>query len=468
MELSTWRVVLSKKSPSYSHFDKRVSRKSFFRILKQLKKEFELKHPQKKITYSDAIAMYAFYPFIHYKKENRRVKNGHRDKPKARDIYYSAHMDSWIYRIYAAAINEKYNKRVKECGIDSVAVAYRTDLIGKSNVNFANEAFTFIQGHKSCYVAIIDFTNFFDNLSHSYLKKRLCDLYSQQKLPNDLYAVYKNITRFSFVELNDLLRKQLLENNRVGLRKFNSLERVLTPQEFRESRKELVKKPSEPGIGIPQGSPISAVLANVYMLEADKKVTDLVRSFNGFYMRYSDDLIIVDPSANGLFVDHLKQIREIFALTPNLKCEDNKTKIFRIYDERVENKTDEFIPNGKKGKNVIEFLGFAFDGRYIRIRDKTVSKYYNKLYRKIKTIVKRKGYTPDHKRISCRNLYDKYSYKGSLGQKRKTGQVMTIEEGNFIDYVLRAKSVFSGQPVDTVAKRHMQKIRKRLNRMKEK
>ena len=30
----------------------------------------------------------------------------------------------------------------------------------------------------------------------------------------------------------------------------------------------------------------------------------------------------------------------------------------------------------------IEFSGVAFDGKLIRIRDKTISKYYNRLYRK--------------------------------------------------------------------------------------
>ena len=45
--------------------------------------------------------------------------------------------------------------------ISNVAVAYRTDL-GKSNIQFAKEAFDHIRQMCSCYVMIGDFTDFFD------------------------------------------------------------------------------------------------------------------------------------------------------------------------------------------------------------------------------------------------------------------------------------------------------------------
>jgi hypothetical protein len=46
-------------------------------------------------------------------------------------------------------------------------------------------------------------------------------------------------------------------------------------------------------VGIPQGSPISATLANIYMLEFDQEIFDGASSIGGFYQRYSDDLIII-------------------------------------------------------------------------------------------------------------------------------------------------------------------------------
>jgi len=60
----------------------------------------------------------------------------------------------------------------------------------------------------------------------------------------------------------------------------------------------------------------------------------------------------------------------------------------------------------------MDYLGFPFDGRVVTLRDKTVSKYYYKLYRKLK---------------SCENVYIKYSIKGSH-----------VGDGNFI-YVKRVE-----------------------------
>ena len=47
--------------------------------------------------------------------------------------------------------------------------------------------------------------------------------------------------------------------------------------------------------GIPQGSPISDVLANIYLLEFDKLVRDHVEKLGGIYTRYSDDILVVAP-----------------------------------------------------------------------------------------------------------------------------------------------------------------------------
>ena len=132
------------------------------------------------------------------------------------------------------------------------------------------------------------------------------------------------------------------------------------------------------------------------------------------------------------------------------------------------------IPTLENSKNAIDFLGFTFDGKAVTIREKTLSKYYHRLYRKAKTIMRDGGYTPDGKRISCKKLYEKYSYKGTISyQKRqaaKHGRDISRAKlrGNFLDYVERAQYVFQGEPIDRGTKRHMQKIRKRLKDAHEK
>lgn len=453
MNLCEWKEKQSQKiPPQYTHFDRRVSLDRCFGY----------------ITSPDKIAHHGFYPFIHYTIKSRKVKDGKKDEPKKRQIYYAAHIDGWIYRYYAYLINEAYNQRVKKDGIDSVAVAYRTNL-RKSNIDFAKEAFQHIQGTTSCYVMIGDFTDFFDNLDHIYLKKQLCDLLSVEKLPDDVYAVYKNVTRFSYVELQDLLMLNGFEDTRKGRKEFNdrSHERALSPEQFRQN-KNLVYPSPHPKYGVPQGSPISAVFANVYMLAADRKLQEYVSSFNGFYMRYSDDFIVIIPQSDIDFSVHYKAIKNILDSVPHLELKDSKTKVFYFDNMSVKNCTNIFISNGANGKNIIEFLGFSFDGKHICIRDKTISKYYNRLYRKLRTIVKDQGVTPNNHRISGKNLYQKYSYKGSryyLKRKAKRERIpLTKDEmrGNFLDYVFRSQKKFDGEPINTATKRHMQKIRKRL------
>lgn len=459
MTLIEWKELQSKKAaPQYTHFDRRVSLEKCFNY----------------ITSPSKVSHHGFYPFIHYTLKSRKVKNGRKDKPKTRQIYYAAHIDGWIYRYYAYLINEAYNKRVEQDGINSVAVAYRTNL-KKSNIDFAREAFRYIQYLKTCHILIGDFTDFFDNLDHVYLKKQLCDLLAVKKLPSDLYAVYKNVTQFSYVELEDLLKLNGLENTSKGRKEFNdhTHERALSIEQFKQN-KCLIHASPHSKIGVPQGSPISSVLANVYMLTADRSIQEYISAIGGFYMRYSDDFIIIIPSTSSDFDNHLKSILDILHSVPHLTLKPSKTKIFYYDNASIENCTDLFVkkePNesSEKQKNIVEFLGFAFDGKHVRLRDKTISKYYNRLYRKLRTIVKKKRLTSNNQKVSYKNIYDKYSYKGSSGYLRRKAKrlgastVKSNVHGNFLDYVSRSQSKFKGEPINAATKRHMQKIKKKLN-----
>ena len=73
--------------------------------------------------------------------------------------------------------------------IDDNSVAYRNNHPGKNNVDYSLRALEFIKEQRKCMIMIGDFTHFFDNLEHSYLKKRICDLLEVERLPEDFYAI---------------------------------------------------------------------------------------------------------------------------------------------------------------------------------------------------------------------------------------------------------------------------------------
>src|SRR5207244_1890111 len=72
--------------------------------------------------------------------------------------------------------------------------------------------------------------------------------------------------------------------------------RYCTPKVFREVvRRGGLCRVNESGHGIPQGSPISAVLSNLYLLEFDTEVNAFAARHAGLYRRYCDDLLLVLP-----------------------------------------------------------------------------------------------------------------------------------------------------------------------------
>ena len=432
--LNSADAVERSKKP-YAHFDWRT----------------DIGQQREYIADPDKIAKHGFYPFIHYGKRMLKYSKKKGRKEKKRDICYAAHIDRCIYQYYSFLLNELYNERVKKDGTSVSAVAYRTDL-HENNIHFSKRAFDFIKANSPVHVMIGDFTGFFDNLDHAYLKQQWCSLVGVDRLPSDHFKVFKNITSYSKMELTDLLRLNGLEDTKSDRKKMNGMARVLTPEQFKENRS-LIQKHEEP-YGIPQGSPISGILANVYMLDVDKRINDAVNELGGMYIRYSDDFMIILPDAPEVdAAKELKRIADMVKQAPRLTLEPNKTQYFRFENGVLTNCGKAFHENADDSSRTINFLGFLFDGQKVRIRSKTVSKYYYRMYRKARNIARMGGYTPDGKRITGENLYMTYSRKGA-----KKGP------GNFLTYVNRAAAEYGpNEPIKRDTRKHMQKIRKALN-----
>ena len=420
-----WVNFVEKHSDTkpYVHFDKRVS--------------LRMPSIRRYVLSSRNITTHSFYPFIHFQKKNSRF--GKKGPKKPRELYYCSHLDRCVYQRYAFLINYYYNIWAKENGIDNIAIAYR-DNLAKNNIDFAKAAFDAIKDFQKCFIFVGDFTNFFDNLNHQYLKRMICKVLNMERLPDDYYAVLKNITRFASWDWKDLVKaadENILER---GIRtKLNQKPTILTKKQFQDGKKFIKKNCSD--VGVPQGSPISAVLSNVYMIEFDSALNDFVSNNHGIYLRYSDDFIIILPYEDNEKIDIFRNSITSFI--------DSKNNLVDLQKEKtscyVYNESNLFhYPTWKASS--INYLGFLFDGKNIKIRPRAITKYYYRMRRKARTIGLSKGISSKGKRISAKNLYSIYSKGG--------------DKQTFIDYAAKAKRELHliDPEAEALIKRHKEKI----------
>jgi hypothetical protein len=103
----------------------------------------------------------------------------------------------------------------------------------------------------------------------------------------------------------------------------------------------------------------------------------------------------------------------------------------------------------------LDYLGFIFDGINVKIREKSLFKFYCRAYRKVRVCNER---TKEYKQKAYRkSLYQNYTH---LGKKRKG-------HGNFLTYVSRAQTIFDDDSVtnnlmEKQVKNHWKNILKRL------
>jgi RNA-directed DNA polymerase len=337
--------------------------------------------------------IYAFRPFLSYFKEERRFRGFTEDgkalvKHKKRLICYAAHHDAQLYSYYAFELGELYKNLRKTLGIDDCVLAYRADK--GCNIHMANVAFEEIKKYENSSVIALDITGFFDNLNHKILKNQWARVLGCTLLPRDHYKLFQSITKFSRVDISECLRALGLQEKQLK----KSSAPLTTDQEFRDkisgrksgyenliilNSSEIKKFKSAPlwnNFGIPQGSPISAMLSNIYMIDFDLCMNGLLEDVGGKYWRYSDDILIVCPQDKEGVIEQAayEKIKEF-----HLEINSSKTEIARF--KRILHSEFECSVRQKDGswKNgVIQYLGFNFDGHKKMLRSGTMSRFARK------------------------------------------------------------------------------------------
>ena len=332
------------------------------------------------VTSPQKVATHSFYPFLSctlsmpkVKKENGELKRG----AKEREIAYASHKDSHIFSYYTHILNEKYENLIenKYSSINNSVLAFRK--LGKSNIEFAKYAFDYILKHKNCSVIALDVSNFFGNIDHNILKEKWKKIISNGTLPPDHFAVFKAITQYSIIKKEIAFKEFGIS---IHTPRSNSRKQICSPEEFRKFRdkfnntlfkgNQVIYSNKGMGKGIPQGSPISALLSNIYMIDFDIIVQDIIQEKNGLYMRYCDDILCIIPS-DGLEIIRTFIKNEIKKL--KLDINEKKTEIVNFKFDQEKNK----ITNDKK----LQYLGFIIKDESITIRPAAFTKYSKKMKR---------------------------------------------------------------------------------------
>ena len=509
MVSSEWKLAADKMK-KYPHFDADISAKA----------AEALANDRKKVEHHE------FYPFLLFVQGwTRYADKGETGERKQRPIRYAARTDAYIFARYRHELSQKYETELSKLGLSNSVLAYRRISAptggGMCNIHFAKRAFDEVAAQGNCCAITLDISAFFESLDHNRLKDLWCRLLGVARLPDDHFQVFKAITSYAVVEKQAAYERLGHFGKKVRPRDGKLIPAYLTPKskvpiklctgkDFREKiaggdgRKSLIAKNYKP-YGIPQGAPISDLLANMYLLDFDVVVHGLVASVGGKYFRYSDDILNIAPVDATSAGQIEKQVRMLISnFGPKLQIKDKKSYIVefinsgtqqifsvvfdgqssteaekRIVAEMLASKIDlstkeakekiaKAIKNSRKTLNGLEYLGFRYDGRKVYLRDSTVSNFWRKVkratHRHVRACIRRHpklDASGIKSRFDCNALIKNFGRVEDFGEHSADYRSWT-----FWTYARRAAEIFgaTGQPILRQLSRHRKQIQGLANR----
>lgn len=437
------------KRKSYPHFDLPLSKKAAESFVLSFREE----------------QSHAFHPLIAYKIVTPRTrkdpltrkipKDPQTGRPikayKTRPIAYPSHKDGYIFSYYKSLLEEHYEQWLKENTLGESVTAFRR--LKKNNITLAREAFDFVRANPTCKIIVTDVEGFFDSIDHQVLKRNWGFFLSEDKLPEDHYAVFKAVTKYCTVE-----RSELYQAFSASIRKRPNSnrgpDRICTPDDFRKkiAKGNLIKRSSgwDQEVGIPQGTSLSPLLSNMYMADFDLAMYRRTSFLGGRYWRYCDDILIVIPSILEFGI-----LQYIDNLLGKLKLSRSKDKTQVLYSSQLPRKQ-------------LQYLGFLFNGEKIAVRSSSIHRYHHKLKKAIGAAKIRqreqgkKGATKaPFRKQAIYNMYSELPLRGKKAKARKRKQKY---RGNFTHYMEMSARVMGSVTIGRQRKRLLRRLRVQIDK----
>lgn len=343
------------------------------------------------------------------------------EKPKLRPIRFASHGDAAYLQAYAEHLNAPYEQALVQDGTSGSVLAYRRG--GGTNIHHAKALFDEVKVRRDCAVFAMDISGFFDCLDHTLLRDEVAGLIGVTRLQGHHATVWKNVTKYSWVETVDLDSLLGRMRDRQG--------RVCSPADFANhvrGRKEGLVRTHDQPFGIPQGTPVSGLYANIYLRTFDREMISWCARMGGSYRRYSDDIAVILPF--GAKTRHVVPVVEKMLADVGLAMSVDKTD------------TADFKGGLLVSSSPIQYLGFTFDGQRTLIRPSSIDAYLGKMRRGIHA----KMVAAKAKRVSSPEVYMRESLARytHLGKRR-----------NFLRYAYKAADVMGCPEIRQQVSRHV-------------
>ena len=206
------------------------------------------------------------WPLIGYITKERRIKKQAdgtlKFQVKERPIEFASHRDAAVLEYYSRDLIESYERYISTTAFSASVLAYRSNI--GNNIDHSKFLFDEIRLRGDCTAIAVDITSFFDRIVHDHLYHAICKVRGRSRLNGVDFKVFRRMTKFDWVDSAEA-------RDRLGFR-YGRGKRICKGPEFRSFLRKKVPSlinTNDKAFGIPQGTPLSGLYANISLLRAE-------------------------------------------------------------------------------------------------------------------------------------------------------------------------------------------------------